>query len=236
MGNLNCESQIETERFLYYDGLVPAPDYLKLKAIDAKSAEFSNTGKFDIQNLFVIDRREWQKDKPIRFAQVEKLETGKELKVIFEEVPAKDWPAAAAKKVRQALLKAGLFEAEADSMLKIWEKGFFEREGVTAFYILPCSEYDRLLPLKVDPEPGEIVRVGVALHCRMEGPQAVEKQAQELIAKLESNAVAVHRPAIKALLEMGPMIVPLLKKAIETTASHEIKTRCRQIIDQIDAS
>ncbi|MBI5724943.1 MAG: hypothetical protein HZA50_13365, partial [Planctomycetes bacterium] len=47
---------------------------------------------------------------------------------------------------------------------------------------------------------------------------------------------AVHRPAIKALLEMGPMIVPLLKKAIETTASHEIKTRCRQIIDQIDAS
>ncbi|MBI5723224.1 MAG: hypothetical protein HZA50_04650 [Planctomycetes bacterium] len=233
-----CESRLETERFLYYDGVVSAPCNLKLNAIDAGSAGFGNTGKFDIQNLFVIDRRCWQRDKTIRFAMVEKVEAGKETKVALDEIPVKDWPAAAVGKVREALLKGGLFEAEADSMLKIWEKGFFEHEGVTAFYILPRAEYDRFLPLKIEPEPGEIVRVGVALHPQMKTAaqmQEFKNEVKELIGKLESNAVAVHQPAILSLLEMGPDIIPFIRKTIETNPSHEIRLRCRQILDQLDA-
>ena len=53
--------------------------------------------------------------------------------------------------VRAALIAAGLFDAEADSLLRIWDSGFFNAEGLTAFYITPRSEYDRMLPLKILP-------------------------------------------------------------------------------------
>ncbi|MBI5726140.1 MAG: hypothetical protein HZA50_19430 [Planctomycetes bacterium] len=231
-------SVTETERFLYYDGLVPAPDYLRLQSYGGQGPVLCNTGKADIQNLFVIDRRNWQKDKPVRFAQIGRLDAGGEIKVEFEEQPAKDWPAGAVKKVRQVLIDAGLFEEEADSMLKIWEKGLFARDGLTAFYVLPRAEYDRLLPLKIEPAPSAIVRVGLALHPNMataDEIKALEEKIRELAAKLQSNAVAVHKPAMKALLEMGPPIVPFLQKAINESASQELKERGQRVLDQLDA-
>src|SRR5207302_11026036 len=47
----------ETERFLYYDDLVPAPDYLHCEKADAASVTLRNGAKFDITRLFVVDRR-----------------------------------------------------------------------------------------------------------------------------------------------------------------------------------
>ena len=49
--------RLETERFLFYDGLVPAPDYLRCEKIDGKSVTLRNRAKLDIKRLFVVDRR-----------------------------------------------------------------------------------------------------------------------------------------------------------------------------------
>ena len=55
--------------------------------------------------------------------------------------------------IRQALLDAGLFAPEADSLLTIWHKAFLEADGITAFHLLPASEYERMLPLEIQPAP-----------------------------------------------------------------------------------
>ncbi len=70
------------------------------------------------------------------------------------------------------LCQAGLYDAEAKSVLAIWEKGLFDRPGVTAIYLLPQEEYDRMLPLTISPKPQKIVRVGIVMQGNLECPAA----------------------------------------------------------------
>src|SRR5205807_8678634 len=104
----------ETERFLYYDGLVPAPDYLHCEKTDAVSVTLRNGARFDVTRLFVVDRRVQGK---VGFAVVdgtqEAFKAGTTQTFRPQPVAADQWPAAGVKYVRQALLDAGLFEAEA---------------------------------------------------------------------------------------------------------------------------
>jgi hypothetical protein len=58
---------------------------------------------------------------------------GTSLTIEPKAIAAADWPAVGTKRVRQALLDAGLFEVEADSLLKIWHKRLLEAEGITVF-------------------------------------------------------------------------------------------------------
>ena len=53
----------ETERFIYYDGLVPAPDYLRCTDVTEAGVTVKNTAKFPIANLFFVDRRADRKGK-----------------------------------------------------------------------------------------------------------------------------------------------------------------------------
>jgi hypothetical protein len=154
----------ETERFLYYDGLVPAPNYLRCVKVDPTSITVRNRARFDIQHLFVVDRRTPGK---VGFAWLDRtdnpLRPSTSLTVELLDVSKEDWPDTGIKQVKQALLEAGLFECECDALLKIWRTGFFEAEGVTVFYLLPQYEYERMLALEIVPKPaGKPRRVGIA--------------------------------------------------------------------------
>src|SRR5262249_52379026 len=48
----------ETERFLYYDGLVPAPNYIHCARLDDNSVTLHNRASISIGAVFVIDRRD----------------------------------------------------------------------------------------------------------------------------------------------------------------------------------
>jgi hypothetical protein len=81
---------------------------------------------------------------------------------------AANWPAAGVQEERRAMGDAGLFGSEADALLAIWRKRFFESDGLTVFHLLPAAEYDRMLALSILPAPPTApVRVGIALHPRM---------------------------------------------------------------------
>src|SRR5262249_23248209 len=49
--------RLETERFLFYDGLVPTPDYVRCQRIDGTLVSLRNRANFDIRQLFLVDRR-----------------------------------------------------------------------------------------------------------------------------------------------------------------------------------
>jgi len=116
--------RLETERFLFYDGLVPTPDYLRCENTDSTSVTLRNRARFDIRQLFVVDRRTPGK---VGFALLDRkgkaFQTGTTLTMQLREVPKESWPQAGMKQVKQALLDAGLFEAESDALLKIWRDG-----------------------------------------------------------------------------------------------------------------
>lgn len=249
IGNIEGEGKVrfpgakdrtETERFLYYDGLVPAPDYLRCEKIDAKSLTMANRGKFDIGPLFIVDRR--AKD-TVGFAVIDATEgkkpfkAGTSINIELKPNAAKDWPAAGIKAVRQAQLTAGLFEAEADSLLKIWEKRLLQADGVTAFHILPVSEYDRMLPLEIRPAPPtRPVRVGIALHPHVEIEPALAETVGKLLRELDSPQFEKRMAADKTLLEIGPMAIGMLRAELKKGVPLETSRRIQAVLDRVDAA
>jgi hypothetical protein len=228
----------ETERFLYYDGLVPAPDYLHCEKTDAASVTLRNGAAFDLRGLFVVDRRTKGKT---AFAFVddvkEPFKAGATLDVKLQPVSVADWPAAGVKQVRQALLDAGLFEPEADSVLKIWQNRLLEAEGLVAFHILPQSEYDRMLPLDVLPAPlAKPVRVGIALHPNLEIEPALRQRVAKLVKELDSDVYAQRAAASKELLEIGPVAIGVLRAALHNQPSLESRRRIEAVLDSVDGT
>jgi len=233
-----AKDRSETERFLYYDGLVPAPDYVRCEKIDATSLTMRNHAKFEVAPLFVVDRR--AKD-TVSFAFVHaknqpfKADTG--MKIELRPIPVEDWPEVGMTKVRQALLDAGLFEPEADSLLKIWAKRLLQSDGVTAFHILPVSEYDRMLPLDVSPAPhARPVRVGIALHPHVEIEPVLAENVAALIRQLDSPNFEKRLAADKALLEIGPMAITMLRAELKKRVTVETSRRIQAILERVDAA
>jgi len=206
----------EAERFLYYDGLVPTPDYLRCEKIDAGPITLRNRASFDLTQLFVVDRR--AKD-TVGFASIDSREpfkAGTIRKIEPRPVAAKDWPAEGLKQVRKALVDAGLFEPEADALLAIQRSVLLETEGVSVFHILPVSEYDRMLPLSILPAPVQKpVRVGIAFHPHMEIEPDLVARVTGLIQQLDDASFVKRDAAGKSLGEIGPMAIALLRAELK---------------------
>jgi len=62
-------------------------------------------------------------------------------------------------RLKEALVDAGLFEEEAAAMLRTWWSSYFGRDGIRAFWVVPRSFTDRILPIQLDPAPENLERV-----------------------------------------------------------------------------
>ena len=230
-------NQRETERFLFYDGLVPAPDGLRCTASASGGATFRNAGRFPIADLFVVDHRGRGEGDPVLFAyHAGPIGPGKEAKVALAAVPARKWPLEGSAALRLALLAAGLFEAEADALLGLWRAGLFERPGLSAFHVLPREEYDRMLPMAIAPAPGKLVRVGVALHARLEDEPQLAARARELLRQLDAADFKHRQAAMQELRGTGPVAWRILREALAGKLSEEARSRVQEILDAADAT
>jgi hypothetical protein len=62
--------------------------------------------------------------------------------------------------LEEILVGQGLYRDEAHAMIETWKDSWFE-EGSRLIYIVPSGFIDKVLPLAIDPAPGQIVRVFV---------------------------------------------------------------------------
>ena len=62
---------------------------------------------------------------------------------------------------QDALVKEGLSAAEADSLVSTWREKLFEADGVRVVTIIAPWVHDAVRPLRIVPQPGELVRAGV---------------------------------------------------------------------------
>lgn len=67
-------------------------------------------------------------------------------------------PEAGMQALREVLRTTGLYPDEVEAMLATWQDDWFE-PGLRVFTILPREEVDAMLPMQVQPEPTESVRV-----------------------------------------------------------------------------
>ena len=220
----------DVEKFVYYDGLVPAPQHIKFSALqkDMDALRIENSAAFEIPAFFIIDRAHKEH---VRFGALNNAK-GKDFAVPMREIKPADWPAEAEKSIAAAMMAAGLDKAEAESAVAIWRKGFFEGEGVTLLWLLPQAEYDQLLPLELKPPADKIVRAGLVYQPHADGAEA---RIQELLKQLVDENFDKREEAGKALAAIGGIALPYLREAAKSSKSAEAVTRCKQILDTIDA-
>ena len=61
----------------------------------------------------------------------------------------------------QVLERQGLTGPEARALHVAWDREFFATDGLRALTVIPQWLYDAMLPIEIDPKPGELVRVGI---------------------------------------------------------------------------
>jgi hypothetical protein len=225
----------QIEKFIYYDGLMKAPDTPQI-ARDGDAIVISSNFPYAISDLMVIDRDE----KRVRIGkewigisagqQTARLEL---ISISNEKSDAKTLSGLAEEFVSH-LVAAGLTKEEAVGLEKVWREGLFHHDGLSIFYRVPQSVYDAWLPLTANPKPTKTVRVGLVLHQHLE-PELRER-VTALIKKLSAETFDERQDAKKSLLSIGGAAFPFLEAAARNKdADAETAANCRSVIEALDA-
>jgi hypothetical protein len=180
--------------------------------------------------LTVVDRRSLDH---VRIGRIDKLDAlAKEKPLKWTDQNAADWPVDAAKTLLGQLKKAELYEDEANSLVEIWKKDLFQAEGLTCFYRIPKEEYDRLLPLTLNPRPEKLVRIGL-IHQKITDSSIAEKVTQ-LVKRMDDDNFPVREKAQEDLEHMGRKIYASLKRLQKLPQSAEVKRRLDALLAKYD--
>ena len=100
--------------------------------------------------------------------------------------------------LEEILVGQGLFRDEAHAMVETWKDSWFE-EGSRLIYIVPRGFIDNILPLAIDPAPGQVVRCFVG--------------RLEIVTPATAIAVrtAIAHNDEEALSKYGRFLEPILK-------------------------
>ena len=120
--------------------------------------------------------------------------------------------------LHQMLVESGLYPREAAAMLATWDESWFE-EGLRLFYILPGPQTDALLPMSIDPEPQERVRVMVA-RIEILTPE-MEREAEDRLAAASAGP-----------LPGGRFTEALLQRVLDRTDDVRLRARIRRLLDR----
>jgi hypothetical protein len=220
---------IDHEKFVFYDGVFPQGKWVRVTVEKDRVALF-NRVPFPVHDVTVIDRRG---EGPVRVARLPRLEANAEMKALeFASIDRKAFIAAATETLTRQLVEAGLYKDEASSMLAACGKDLLETDGVTVFYRVPQTEYERRLPMTLTPRPESVVRVGLVHHSHCE-PDFADRVC-ELVRQLDNDEIDVREAAQKKLMAMGPSATIQLSKLRKTETSPEVLRRLDELLAKWD--
>ena len=168
----------EVEKFLFYRGVGNFPTPLKVSMGDANNVTVENTTSETLSDVFVLEVH----NAHARMVHLESLgakqqqhiplnSTAEPVAVIAEKI---------SNEMATALTQQKLYSREASAMVKTWKDSWFEEEGVRALYLLPRKWTDEILPISINPQPNELVRVMVG-RADVISPDLENKLADAMI-------------------------------------------------------
>ena len=100
--------------------------------------------------------------------------------------------------LEEILVGQGLYRDEAHAMVETWKDSWFE-EGSRLIYIVPRAFIDEVLPLTIDPTPGQIVRVFVG-RLEIVTP-ATARAVKTAIARNDEETLNKYRRFLEPILQ-----------------------------------
>jgi len=142
----------QQEKFLFYRGVSASPLPLSAKLTSDGRLLVKSLNRDEIPNAILFERRGERVGYRLTGALTD--ETTVEPPVLTGSVDSLYGD------LEEILVGQGLHRDEAHAMIETWKDSWFE-EGSRLLYIVPRGFIDKVLPLTIDPAPGQIVRVFV---------------------------------------------------------------------------
>ena len=223
------------EKFLFYRGVGNFELPLMVSESADGTLELTNSGTDDVRSLFLVTVAGEQ----VHYWQFKGIARGSRMRLEqAEEASSIDRLAEA---MVSALTAEGLYPKEARAMVDCWRSSWFGEEGTRLLYMVPAGITDRLLPLHIDPEPDELVRVLVG---RMEVMptsqeedvlQLVEQSAAARLSVAAENALTFRSPAMPKLLAMGRLAEPALVRIRHLAVDQQLREESDRLVAELRA-
>jgi hypothetical protein len=149
---------LQREKFLFYRGVGTFTPPVTVQALGGGKVRIKNGTGGTVASLVLVSVHEGK----VGFRKLDSMGKGAEAQATLPE--ANGSPSDLAALMAKELSATGLYEKEAQAMVKTWEKAWFSEEGTRLLSIVPRSRTDELLPLAIEPKPTEMVRALVGRH------------------------------------------------------------------------
>lgn len=180
-------SSTEMEKFIFYRGVGNFDSPLQVTMPTDRQVRFANHGSEAIEGIVWLELR----GNGARFGVIPRLEAASSTQLEPRTIPLADVERLTGSELRRFLLASGLFEKEAASMIRTWEKSWFTETGSRALYVLPRKWTDGVLPLQIHPAPSKTVRVMVG---RAEiFPPSMETRVRSLAIEFAQSSTSRRR-------------------------------------------
>ncbi|HEV3383405.1 MAG TPA: hypothetical protein VG097_01250, partial [Gemmata sp.] len=140
----------QRETFLFYRGVGTFSPPVTVQAMGGGKVRVANAAGGRATGMVLLVVRNGQ----ISFKALDSLEAGTETVATLPETHNSSTELGSV--IEKGLIAAGLYEREAQAMVKTWDHAWFREEGARILYVLPRTRTDDLLPLTVSPQPSEI--------------------------------------------------------------------------------
>ena len=210
---------VEQEKFLFYRGAGSFELPISVKLTNDR-LDLANRSKEEISRLIIFENRNGRVGYRVldHFSgetAIERSQLDKDVEAVIRDL-------------RQVLVSSGLYEKEADAMIKTWRDSWFE-EGMRIFYILPRGITDSTLPLQIDPQPAELVRVLVG-RTEVITPE-MENAVKRQVSMLSDASPKVREQASLAIQKLGRFYEPILKRIVEDERDETVRARIRRLLE-----
>ncbi len=226
------QGPIEAERFLFYRGLGRFALPIEVRAERGGRGRIQNRSEFPLADVVVLEvagerGRLQLLDAVAARGEAEFAHGGDEYWGPIREVGAKLEALLA-----ETLCTRGLNPDEAKAMVRTWSRSWFRSEGTRVLYIVPRPIVDRMLPLRITPEPEALVRV---LLGRLEylTPEVEDEVEGALVARAGGDEEA-RRAADARLARLGRFLEPHLRRTMERTQRAEVRAVAQAMLADLE--
>lgn len=216
----------EWEKYLFYRGL--GTFRLPIDVVeDSGSLVINNRGEHALDHVVVLS----VEDGKASFEVVPRIPAGQSTARLKSPPATRTVEANAGelgRALEEALVENGLYEKEARSMVRTWEKSWFHTPGVRVLYVVPRGWTDGLLPLTVDPRPDELVRVLVGRIEVLKKDH--EARVEAWIRLLGADDPGVRDEGTRGLASLGRFAEPNLRRVLARSTDAEVRARAEALL------
>ena len=231
-GSVQGTNKTEYEKFLFYRGIGNFQTPLQVTMGSSEDyVQLHNFGAQDLTDLFVFQLHHGQG----KYLFVERLGPGEDATVKLEpnkrQTSGSELAAQIQARMEESLSAQGLYPAEAKAMVQTWKDSWFAEEGLRVLYVLPRQGTEQILPLSINPQPSELVRVMVG-RAEVITPQ-MEWQLLKQIVKF-SEADEASRPRVieeTRSLSLGRFAEPTVRRVLGKTPGREFSQQAWDLLE-----